>query len=144
MENVVLQRLKDHIGKELSDSPSPFGSWLKGTVRAVEIGSLTIEFTVRKEMTNPAHILHGGATAAIMDDVMGMTVASLGHDSFFATVNLSIDYLSSAKVGDIITATSKINREGKHIVNIDCVIVNQDGKILSKATSNLFKTMIPK
>ena len=144
MENEVLNRLRDNIGKELTNSPSPLGSWLKGTIRKVEHGSLTIEFKVREDMTNTARILHGGATAAIMDDTMGMTVASLGHESFFATVNLSIDYLSSANIGDIITATTKINREGRHIVNIDCVIVNAKGKLLSKGTSNLFKTVIPK
>ena len=143
-ENEVLTKLKAHLGKDLSDSPSPFGAWLNGIVRKAELGALEIEFIVRKEMTNTAHIMHGGSIAAIMDDTMGMTVASLGHETFFTTVNLSIDYLSSAKEGDVILAKTKINREGRHIVNIECEIVTPEGKLLSKGMSNLFKTSIPK
>jgi acyl-coenzyme A thioesterase 13 len=143
-DNEILRRLKSRLGKELTESPSPFGNWLRGTLRKVERGALSIEFTVRKEMTNPIQILHGGMTAAIMDDTMGMTVASLGSDVFYTTVNLSIDFLSSAKTGEIITATTRINREGKNIVNLDCVIVNAEGKLLAKGTSNLIKTTIPK
>jgi acyl-coenzyme A thioesterase 13 len=143
-ENEVLTKLKAHLNKNLSDSPSPFGAWLNGILRKVELGTLEIEFVVRKEMTNTAHIMHGGAIAAIMDDTMGMTVASLGHDTFFTTLNLSIDYLSSAKEGDVIIAKTKINREGRHIVNIECEIVTPEGKLLSKGMSNLFKTSIPK
>jgi acyl-coenzyme A thioesterase PaaI-like protein len=71
-------------------------------------------------------------------------VACLGGDTFFTTLNLSIDYLSGARIGDVITATTHINREGKNIVNIDCVITNAEGKLLSKGTSNLIKTTIPK
>jgi acyl-coenzyme A thioesterase 13 len=143
-DNQVVQRLKAYLGRELTDGLSPFGNWLRGTFRKVEEGSLTIEFTIREDMSNPIKILHGGVTAAIMDDTMGMTVASLGRDTFYTTVNLSIDYLSSAKIGDTITASTKINREGKNIVNVDCLIVNAEGKILAKGTSNLIKTTIPK
>lgn len=143
-KNEVLAKLQARLGKNLSDSPSPFGAWLNGIVRKAELGVLEIEFTVRKEMTNSAQIMHGGAIAAIMDDTMGMTVACLGHDTFFTTVNLSLDYLSSAKEGDVIIAKTKINREGRHIVNIECEIVTLEGKLLSKGMSNLFKTSIPK
>ena len=143
-ENEVVKRLKAHIGKELSNSPSPFGAWLRGTLRKVEPGSLTIDFTVRRDMTNTALSLHGGATAAMIDDTMGMTVACLGADTFYTTINLSVDYLSAAQIGDVITVTTHINREGKNIVNIDCMVTHQEGKLIAKATSNLIKTAIPK
>lgn len=142
--NIVMQRLQYYINRELTDGISPFGNWLRGTFRKVEEGSLVIEFKVREDMTNPVSILHGGVTAAIMDDTMGMTVASLGRDTFYTTVNLAIDFLSSAKAGETITASTKINREGKNIVNVDCLIVNAEGKILAKGTSNLIRTTIPK
>ncbi len=144
IENEVIKRLKANIGKDLSKSPSAFGAWLRGTLRKVEPGSLTIEFTVRKDMTNTAETLHGGATAAMIDDIMGMTVACLETDTFFTTINLSVDYLSAARIGEVVTATTRINREGKNIVNIDCVVVNAEGKLIAKGTSNLIKTTIPK
>lgn len=144
LENEIVKRLKSQIGKEFSTSPSALGAWLKGTIRKVEPGSLTIDFVVRDEMTNTAKTLHGGATAAIIDDTIGMTVECLGRDTFHTTINLSIDYLSAAKIGEVITATSKIHREGKNIVNADCVITNAEGKVLSKGTSNLILTNFSK
>lgn len=144
VDNEVVRRLKSHIGKEFNSSPSALGAWLKGTIRKVEPGSLTIEFVVRDEMTNTAKTLHGGATAAIIDDIIGMTVECLGRETFFTTINLSIDYLSAAKIGETITATSQIHREGKNIVNASCVITNAAGKTLSKGTSNLILTNFPK
>lgn len=144
IDNQIVQRLKSYLGREISDGVSPFGNWLRGTFRKVEEGSLIIDFRVRDDMSNPIKILHGGVTAAIMDDTMGMTVASLGRDTFYTTINIAIDYLSGAKIGELITATSKINREGRNIVNVDCVIINEEGKIIAKGTSNLMKTSIPK
>lgn len=144
MTNKILTQLQARLGKELSDSPSGLGRWLRGTLRNVEKGALTIDFDIREEMTNPIHILHGGALAAIMDEVMGMTAATLDKDTFYTSINLVIDFLSSGKPGETITARSRIVREGKNIVNTECIITNADGKLLAKGTSNLIRTEIPK
>ncbi len=53
MDTKAAAFLRKHIGKEVSDSPSPFMSWLKPVMAAVDHDSLTFEYTVRKEMTNP-------------------------------------------------------------------------------------------
>jgi acyl-coenzyme A thioesterase 13 len=144
MHNPVLDKLRSIIGQDLSQSPAPLGAWLCGIVRKAEYGSLTVEFTVRRDMTNTLGFLHGGATAAIMDDLMGMTVSSLGREHHFVTLNLSIDYLYGAKEGETITATTHVVREGKQVANLTCEIVNAEGKLLSKASSNLMKTGLKK
>ena len=141
MENQVLAYFTANIGKYSAEiSPSPLGRWLNGKLISVEEGSLTVEFTVREEMTNPGKILHGGVSAAMMDDVIGMTVFALGRESFYTTINLSIDYLLPAKVGDIIFVKSKVIRAGKTVINIECEIRNSEHKITAKSTSNLVAT----
>jgi uncharacterized protein (TIGR00369 family) len=143
MTNQVLEYFESNIGKHAAEmSPSPLGRWLNGKLIAVEEGSLTVEFIVREEMTNPGKILHGGITASMLDDVMGMTVFSLGRESFYSTINLSIDYLLPAKVGDIIYVKSKVIRPGKTIIIMECEARNSEHKIIAKCTSNLVVTGI--
>lgn len=139
--NKIIEFFKANIGKNAADiSPSPLGRWLNGKLIAAEEGSVEVEFVVREEMTNPAKILHGGTIASMLDDVMGMTVFMLGRESFYTTVNLSIDYLLPAKIGDTIVAKSKIIRAGKTVINIECAIYNTDQKIVAKCTSNMVVT----
>jgi uncharacterized protein (TIGR00369 family) len=139
MENRILNLLQNHIGKDLSNSPSPLGSWLNGIVRAVDKGMLEVEFTVRAEMLNPAQILHGGAITAMMDEVMGISVATLGNESFYSTINLQVDFLSAVKLGEQILVRSEVIREGNSIVNTACTVKKLDGKLVAKGGSNLIK-----
>jgi len=139
MENKILTLLQNHIGKDLSNSPSPLGSWLNGIVRAVDRGMLEIEFTVRQEMLNPNQILHGGAISAMMDEVMGISVATLGNDNFYSTINLQVDFLSACMLGESILVRSEVIREGNTIVNTACTVKKLDGKLVAKGGSNLIK-----
>lgn len=141
MNNPALEFFKNNIGKTSAEvSPSPFGRWLNGTLTAVEEGSLTVEFIVRTDMCNPAHILHGGVATSILDDVIGMTVFSMGSQIFYSTVNLSVDFLFAAKPNEKLTAKSKIVRMGKKIAHAEGEIRNETGQIIAKCTTNLVAT----
>ena len=106
--NSHLEVLRAFVGKEFTASPSPFMLWLKPVVRSAEEGKLAFEYTVRKEMTNPIGTLHGGVTAAIIDDALGATIFSFNEPFFYTTINNVIDYLSAAREGDIIIAETSI------------------------------------
>ena len=93
-------------------------------------------------MTNPLGILHGGSAAAIIDDVIGMTVYALGKEFAYVTVGLNIDFLDSAREGETIYAKARIVRDGRTLVNVECHLLNAAGKILAKGTSNLVVTSI--
>jgi uncharacterized protein (TIGR00369 family) len=141
MTNPTLEIFKSFIGKRVAEnSPSPISKWLDGTLVAVEHGSLSVEFVVQKEMCNPAHILHGGIAATMLDDIIGMTIFSMGHTVFYSTVNLSVDYLFSAKIGEKLTVKSKIIRVGKKIAHAEGEIRNEDGHYIAKCSTNLVAT----
>ncbi len=140
-----LSVLQSFIGKEFTASPSPFMHWLKPIVLSVESGKLAFQYTVRKEMTNPVRGLHGGVTAAIMDDIIGATMFSLNEEHFYTTVNNVIDYFSPAREGDLIVAETSIVRKGKQIVNAQCEIWNADKtRLIARGYSNLLKTTLKK
>jgi len=145
MDNKAFEFLKNHIGKEVLESPSPFMNWLQPKMITVETGNLVFQYTIRKEMTNPFGTLHGGIIAAIIDDAIGATLISFGEPFYYVTVNLAIDYFASSKENDVIIATTSINKKGNTIVNAQCEVWNADKtRLLAKGYTNLLKTEIKK
>jgi acyl-coenzyme A thioesterase 13 len=135
-----LEQLKQFIGKEFTQSPSPFMRWLNPIVLSAEEGQLEFQYIIRQEWLNPVGNLHGGITAAIIDDIIGATTYSLSESSFMTTINNVIDYFSAAKENDIIVAETKIIKRGKQFVNAQCEIWNADKtRLIARGTSNLFK-----
>jgi uncharacterized protein (TIGR00369 family) len=140
----MIEYFRQYIGQPASEIPAPpFTQWLNGTLRVVEQGEMEAEFIVRKEMTNPAGMLHGGIHSAILDDIVGMTVALYGLEHLYVSVNLSVDFLAPAKVGEKVIARSKVTRAGKTIVNAVAELYNESGTLLSRATTNMANTGLP-
>ena len=135
--------LRQHIGKEISGSPSPFMNWLKPVILSVKEGCLAFQYTVRHEMTNPFGTLHGGITAAMIDDAIGATLIAYGEPFFHVTINLAIDYFAAAKQGDVIIAQTLVIKKGRQIVNAQCEVWNHDRtRLLAKGYTNLIKTPV--
>lgn len=53
-------------------------------------GTLTSEFTLTEAQQGPPGYAHGGASAAILDEAMGLVVWAAGHK--VAAVNIDINY----------------------------------------------------
>lgn len=140
-QNEAQQRLinfQKQIGKEIINSPSHFMNWLKPTLISAERGELHCSYVIRKEMTNPFGILHGGITAGIIDDLIGATVFILGSNSQFTTVNNNIDYFATALEGDIITAKTAVVKQGRTIINLQCeVFLPSKNRLIAKGYSNM-------
>ncbi len=136
----IIEKIKSVIGKGEQLSPSPFMNWLKPMAVAAEYGSLTFEYKIREEMTNPMGHLHGGVIAGIIDDIVGTTVYSLEKSDYFVTVNMSVDYFAPGILGDIIQAVTKMVKEGKTIINMECELwLPAKKRLLAKASSNLMR-----
>jgi acyl-coenzyme A thioesterase 13 len=140
MDSQALNFLVHHKNKVVTNSPSPFMDWLMPTVLLAEKGKLIFQYKVRKEMTNPFGTLHGGVIAAIIDDVIGASLITFGEPFFYITLNLVIDYFSSAKENDSIIAETSIIKKGNQITNAQCEIWNADkSKLLAKGYTSLLK-----
>lgn len=136
--NDRLKIFQSFVGKEVQNSPSNYMNWLKPTVISAEKGSLHCSYVVRKEMTNPYGILHGGVTAGIIDDLIGATVFTLDLAHAFTTVNNNIDYFAPAKEGDIITAKTSIIKQGRTIINLQCeVYLSSKNRLIARGYSNM-------
>jgi len=141
--NKALELFKLQIGKDASHSPSPLMQWLNPILLSANAGELEFSYVVREEMTNPLGIIHGGTTAAIIDDAIGAAVFSLGVSHVYTTVSLSVDYFSRARAGETIIAQTKIVKKGRQIINGDCEVWNADKtRLIAKGHSNLIQTKI--
>ena len=126
----------------MSTSISPLGRWLNGTIRAVDYGRLVADYLVRDELTNPAGVMHGGAASAMLDDLIGAMVFTLGREFAFTSVNLNVDFLHAARLGETVTVTAEVVRAGKNIIHCEGRIVASDGKIIAKCVTNLIQTSV--
>jgi len=143
MQNPVVQYFRSHLGKSITETIAPITVWLGGTIRQAGEGQLTIDFLVEPKMTNMYGIIHGGVISMIMDEMIGAAVYTLNIETEFVTVNLYVDFLTTAKAGDILTAKSQIIRQGNTIINGACEIFVGE-RLIARGSSNLVGTIIQK
>jgi len=137
MENERLKFVQSFIGKPFTESPSPFARWLNGTVIKAEKDSVTFQFKVRNDMTNPVGMLHGGIIAAMIDDCMGVTFFVMGLENFYPTINLYVDFFNPTSEGKTIYVRTQVVKHGKTIINMKAEVLSDRQKLLAQATSNL-------
>ncbi len=142
-ESPIREHFRAQIGKEVASTPPGFSEWLQPKMIAVEEDSLTVEVVVRPEMCNPAGTLHGGIHSAILDEVIGMTVAAMGNDTHFVSLNMTTDYLRAARSGERVRATSQVIRKGRTAIHLIAQLTNSEGKELSRATQNMVSIGAP-
>ncbi|MEN9364118.1 MAG: hypothetical protein RI903_1427 [Bacteroidota bacterium] len=140
----VIAFLNQNLNRKIADgNPNPISTWLDGTLKKADMGSISVEFVVREDQCNHAGVLHGGIISTMLDELMGMTLITIEIDHLYVTINLHVDFLFGAKAGETVTVTSEVFRVGKKIANVEAKMYNAEGKILAKGTSNLAATSIP-
>ncbi|MEB2783391.1 PaaI family thioesterase [Algoriphagus persicinus] len=140
--NPQLEQFKELIGKKLHKIPSTAGNWLGGILLEIEKGFIKVSYTITPAMCNPAKILHGGVAALMMDDVIGMGNFVVGSEYLMTSINLTIDFLAPAQIGEKVEVSAKLLRSGANLNHWDAVITKESGKLVAKASSNMIKTHI--
>ncbi len=143
METERLKFVQRFIGKQFTGSPSPFAHWLNGKIISVEEKAVEFQFLVRKEMTNPVGMLHGGVIAGMIDDCMGVNFFILGLEYFYPTINLNVEFFNAASEGETVIVKTKVIKQGKTVINIKADVINENNmKLVAQATSNLVVSKI--
>ena len=129
------------IGKKLEGAP-PVTQWLDGRIVSCGVGEMEVRFMTRPEMANPAGLLHGGMQAAMMDDVIGMTSATVEEQGFMLSIDLHVNYLGKIEVGRPVLARARIVRSGKRIAHAVCELMDEQGKAVSRCDANLIRAPV--
>jgi len=113
----------------------------RATDRLVEIGLL-----VGSAHCNSRGWVHGGVIATLADNAMGLTYHVARRSMIVGapssggvTVNLSVDYIATAVVGQWLQFTPRVVKAGPGFGFIDCVVTADDGAIAR--ASAVFKVL---
>ncbi len=140
--NPGLEFFKTQIGRKLDKTPSAAGNWLGGTLLEIDLHHIKVSYLVRSDMCNPGKILHGGIASLMLDDVIGMGNFVAGSEYLMTSINLSVDFLSAAQIGETLEVTAKLIRSGSNLNHWEAAIRKESGKVVAKASSNLIKTHV--
>ncbi|MDX6662716.1 MAG: hypothetical protein QOG09_818 [Solirubrobacterales bacterium] len=92
-----------------------------------------VRLTIRDDLINPAGLLAGGVTYAMVDYCMGSTLwRELDEDERIATIGISIDYVQTAREGDVI-CTTQLDRRNDRVGIMRSEVHHEDGRLLANA-----------
>jgi len=117
----------------------PFVRLLGMEMVDLSYGEAVLKLKMRDDLRQPHGVLHGGATASIIDTAMAFAVITcLDADEKATTVDLTVHYLRPVSTGEIV-CTAKVVRAGKRILTVSAECVNAEGKITATALSTYTK-----
>ncbi|MBK8147615.1 MAG: PaaI family thioesterase [Acidobacteria bacterium] len=102
-------------------------------------GEATVKLAVRDEFRQLYGLLHGGATASLIDTATAMAIiGAFGEDEPTTTIDLNVQYLRPAVEGEIF-CTAKIIRAGKRIIFLSAEVIDDQNRIVATALSTYTK-----
>jgi len=110
----------------------PIADFFKIKVLELSPGYARVSMKMLPEYVNFNGVIFGSIIVAAADYAFSLAINSLSIPSLATQIN--IHFLSSASVGDVLTAEGKVLRSGKRIGISEMTVTNQNGKLLAKAT----------
>ena len=105
----------------------------------LEIGKAVFKLPMREKLRQPYGLLHGGATASLIDTAMAFAVVSvLLEDEKATTVDLTVQYLRPHTDGAVV-CTATVTRAGKRLLFLSAEVVNEENKLVATALSTYTK-----
>jgi uncharacterized protein (TIGR00369 family) len=92
-----------------------------------------VRLTIRDELINPAGLLSGPVAYAMLDYCMGSTLwRSREKGERIATIGISINYVQTAREGDVL-CTCTLDRRNDRIAVLSGRVEHEDGRLLATA-----------
>jgi 1,4-dihydroxy-2-naphthoyl-CoA hydrolase len=110
-------------------------------IELVEIspGRAVMKLPMKDELRQPYGLLHGGATASLIDTATAFAVvASIGTEDKATTVDLTVHYLRPV-IDETTICTATVVRAGKRLITVSAEVHNEQGKLIATALSTYTK-----
>jgi len=135
--------------KEISEAQKSFAESVFKTIPFVQLvgmqlfeikpGEATVLLEMRDELRQPHGLLHGGATASLIDTATAFAVVTvLAKGEKASTVDLTVHYMRPVSEGTI-TCLAKVLRAGRKLLTVSAEVVNDEGKLVATALSTYTK-----
>lgn len=117
-------------GSHFMRTPPPHGFGIRFTRQ--DDGVTVARFTLDADKEGPPGYAHGGAVAAILDEVMGAAAYHAGRLGY--TVTMTVNYHASVPLGVEVETQAQVDRiDGKH-THVTGSIILPDGKIAADSS----------
>jgi uncharacterized protein (TIGR00369 family) len=94
-----------------------------------------------EDMTNHSGFVHGGMISTLADAAMGRSVRTLKPGVVRAmSFDLKINFITAAKIGEMLRATGHVIHAGRRTVVTECRIERPDGKLVATASGTFAVT----
>lgn len=117
----------------------PFIKLVGMQLAEMKAGEAVLRLEMRDELRQPQGVMHGGATASLIDTATAVAVISvLAEDEKATTVDLTVHYLRPVFAGTI-TCAAKVVRAGRRLLTVSAEVENEEGKLIATALSTYSK-----
>ena len=115
---------------------SPFVELIGGQMEEWGEGYARMSLVLEPHHTNPNGVMHGGVITTLMDEVLGVAIASLRgmevtNAAPHSTVEMNASFLLGARPGDRIVVEGRVLRLGKSIAFGEAE-ARRDGELIAK------------
>jgi uncharacterized protein (TIGR00369 family) len=106
--------------------------------------TVTLRFTVKREMTTWRGGVQGGLVAGYLDDVMGYAyVAATGGEMAPLNVDISMSLIRLIPEGATIIGKGRVVKGGRRVVFLEGELLAEDGTVYARSTSTALPTPRP-
>lgn len=121
----------------MSDPPSRLpGSVIDGVSRFLGFrydAPGTVRLAIRDELLNPGGLLSGAVSYALVDYAMASALwAQRAEGEAIATLSISINYLQTARAGEIV-CRAQLDRRNRTAATLRATVETEDGLLLATA-----------
>jgi len=106
-------------------------------IEQISAGHCELSMRVTKKMLNSVGVVHGGTTFALADVAFAM--ASNTHGRVALSINANINYISTAKEGDILTAIAKEISLGRNAATYRVEVRRADQNLTATFSGTVFR-----
>lgn len=118
------------------------GSELVGWDEAAK--TVTLRFTVKREMTTWRGGVQGGLVAGYLDDVMGYAyVAATGGEMAPLNLDIAMSLIRLIPEGATIIGKGRVVKGGRRVIFLEGELLAEDGTLYARSTSTALPTPRP-
>ena len=117
----------------------PFAHLIGIELGELKRGAATLHLNVRDDLKQNRGVVHGGATASLIDTATAFAILTvLEPDETTTTIDLTIHYLRPLTSGTA-TAHARIVRAGRRLIVVSADVMDDAGKLVATALTSYLK-----
>jgi uncharacterized protein (TIGR00369 family) len=111
----------------------------------VEKGFVRVAYDTTQALANRYGAIHGGMTAAMMDDVIALAAGlTIEWGQITPTLEMKVSYLAQGKPGSRLIAEARTVRRGGTVIFLEADLKDETGKLIATASSTVMIAQVKK